>query len=131
MRKKTLFAVMTIVLYASVAAGGLIASNMGFKLNYRLQASAVGISASGNNTLALPYFRQQGINDALQLMQDIGPSGTIGATFAVSKLFESTDTIGTYTGRMGSPLSQPFVLQPGEAYFVRMNSTVPYMPSHF
>jgi hypothetical protein len=127
MRKKTLFAVITVALCAIVAAGGLLASNMGFKLNYRLTTNTAGGGAgSGKNTLALPYFRQTGMNDALQLMTDIG-SGSIVPVGSVSKFLEASDTFAVYSGRMGSPTPTPFALSAGDGYFVSMNSNVNYI----
>jgi len=118
MRKKTLFAVMTVALCAIVAAGGLLASNMGFKLNYRLNANAAtGGVGTGNNTLALPYFRQSGQNNAFDLMQDIG----FTATAQVSKFNKGTNLFQAYTGRMGSTFLAPFALAAGEGYLVKMN----------
>lgn len=126
MRKKTLFAVMTVALCAIVAAGGLLASNMGFKLNYRLNANtAQGGVGSGKNTLALPYFRQTGQNDSLQLMQDIG-GGTVLPVISVSRFNEASDTFAVYTGRMSSP-SPLFALAAGEGYFVQMNNNTNYI----
>jgi hypothetical protein len=131
MRKKTLFAVVTVSLCAIVAAGGLLASNMGFKLNYRLTTTAAGGGAgTGKNTLALPYFRQTGLNNALELMGDIGnTSGTpsIIPVASVSRFLEATDTLATYTGRMGSPTGTPFALTAGEGYNVSMYSNVNYI----
>jgi len=129
MRKKTLFAVTTVALCAIVTAGGLLASNMGFKLNYRLNAPAPGVSATGKNTLSLPYFRQTGQNNAFDLILDIG-GGAVTPVLSVSKFNEATDTFTVYTGRMGAP-AVGFSLAPGEAYFVNMASSVPYTPSHY
>jgi hypothetical protein len=131
MRKKTLFAVVTVSLCAIVAAGGLLASNMGFKLNYRLTTTAGGGGAgTGKNTLALPYFRQAGLNNALELMGDIGNTGSgpnIVAVTSVSRFLEATDTLATYNGRMGTPTGTPFPLTAGDGYFVQMNSNVNYI----
>jgi len=131
MRKKTLFAVVTVSLCAIVAAGGLLASNMGFKLNYRLTAGAgAGGAGTGKNTLALPYFRQTGLNDALQMMGDIGNTGggpNIVPVASTSRFLEVSDTFAVYTGRMGSPTAVPFALTAGEGYFVSMNSNTNYI----
>ncbi len=127
MRKKTLFAVMTVAVCAIVAAGGLLASNMGFKLNYRLNTAAGGGGVgTGKNTLSLPYFRQSGQNNAFDLMSDIG-SGSVVPVVSVSKFNEASDTFGVYTARMGSPLPTPFALAAGEGYFVQMVSNVNYI----
>ncbi len=74
MRNKRVAAVVVIAMAAIVAAGGLMASNMGFKLNYPLVASGAG-SNSGTTTIGLPYNRQVGIDTASQLLADIVLSG--------------------------------------------------------
>ena len=72
MTKQRKIAALTVVALAVViATGGLVASNMGFKLNYPMLASGAG-SASGNQTLGLPYNRQVGIETAADLFKDIG-----------------------------------------------------------
>jgi len=127
MRKKMLFAVMTVAVCVIVAAGGLLASNMGFKLNYRLNASAgSGGVGTGNNTLSLPYFRQSAQNSALDLMLDIG-SGSLAPVLSVSKFNENSDTYLVYTGRMGATPAQNFSLTAGEGYFAKMASNVNYI----
>jgi len=125
MRKKTLFATMTVALCVIVAAGGLLASNMGFKLNYRLTAPAAGVSNTGKNTLALPYFRHTGQNNAYDLILDIG-GGSVNPVLNVSKFNEANDTFTVYNGRMGAP-AVSFSLAAGEGYFVNMASNVNYI----
>jgi hypothetical protein len=116
---------MTVALCVIVAAGGLLASNMGFKLNYRLNATSPGVSATGKNTLALPYFRQTGQNVAYDMIIDIG-GGSVGAVANVSKFNEINDTFTVYNGRMGAP-AVSFSLAAGEGYFVNMLSNVNYI----
>lgn len=124
MTKRTYIGVLTVALAVVLAAGGLLASNMGFKLNYPLTAAGVG-SVSGTNTLALPDNRQAGVNSASALMNDI----TLLNTTNVQKFLEASDGLQVYTGRKGS--GPDFALVPGEAYFIRMNTTVNYIPSHY
>jgi hypothetical protein len=50
--------VLGLALAVLVAAGGLYASNMAFKLNYTLRAQAPGLSLNGSNTVALPFNQQ-------------------------------------------------------------------------
>ena len=57
MRKRSIL-VAAVGLVAVVVAGGLFASNMGFKLNYTLVADQDVNSRSGANTLSLPYNPQ-------------------------------------------------------------------------
>ncbi len=119
MRKST-FVISVLVAVAVVAAGGLFASNMGFKLNYQLAAAgdstSYGTSQSGNNVLALPYNRQAGIDDSQQLVDDIVASG--GAVTNVQRFDEATDGLETFTP--GAKGATPFALVPGEALFVVM-----------
>jgi hypothetical protein len=117
--------VLTVALAVVLAAGGLLASNMGFKLNYPLNAAQVGVSNSGTNSIALPDNRQAGVNSASALMNDIGLANTAN----VQTFLEASDSLQVYTGRKGS--GPDFALAPGEAYYVRMNTTVNYIPSHY
>ncbi len=122
MSKRKFVGVMVVALAVIVMAGGLLASNMGFKLNYTLQAPAVGVSNTGQNTLALPDNRQTGMVNASNLLTDIG--GTT-AVANVTKFLKATDTYQIYTGIKGS---QPdFALAAGEGYLVKMKTTVNYI----
>ena len=125
MTKRTYIGVLTVALAVVLAAGGLLASNMGFKLNYPLQALQAGVSLSGTNTLALPDNRQAGVNAASSLMNDIGLANVTN----VQKFLKTTDGLQVYTGRKGA--GPDFALVPGEAYFVKMATTVNYVPSHY
>ncbi len=58
-------------------------------------------------------------------MDDIG----LANVASVQKFLKSSDGLQTYTGRKGSGADYP--LTPGEAYFVKMNTTVNYTPSHY
>ncbi|ANM28915.1 hypothetical protein ABI59_03780 [Acidobacteria bacterium Mor1] len=99
---------------------------MGFKLNYNLAATgdAVpgGTSAAGNNSLALPYNRQAGIDTAQDLIDDVTASG--GGVFDVSQFVESTDSFNTYSGAKSQT---NFNLVAGEAVFIRMSTGVDYI----
>jgi hypothetical protein len=122
MTKRTYIGVLTVALAVVLAAGGLLASNMGFKLNYPLVQTSVGVSASGTSTLALPDNRQAGINLASSLINDIGLVNVAN----VQKFIEGTDGLQIYTGRKGSP-GADFALAAGEGYFVKMNTSVNYI----
>ena len=76
------------------------------------------------NTISLPYRRGPGINNAYDLMLDIG-SGSIAPVRSVSRFRENLDVFETYTGRMGSPSLNPFLLVAGEGLFVQMLTNVP------
>jgi hypothetical protein len=121
MTKRTYIGVLTVALAVVLAAGGLLASNMGFKLNYPLNATQGGVSNSGTNTLALPDNRQAGVNAASSLMNDIGLVNTV----SVQKFLEANDGLQVYTGRKGS--AADFALATGEGYFVKMQTTVNYI----
>ena len=118
MRKRTIVAVSLVTAAAVILAGGLLASNMGFKLNYPLRAAS-GTSASGSNTIALPYNRQVGIDTAQALFVDISAAGTAQN---LQKFLPATDTFQIYT--FGSP---DFGLAQGEGYFVKMQNDADYI----
>ena len=82
-------------LAVALTVGSLVASNMGFKLNYGLNNTQVGVSKTGLNTLALPDNRQSGLGTAKQLMDDVG----FASTDAIQRFVASTNTFLTYTGR--------------------------------
>jgi len=112
---------MVVALAVVVMAGGLLASNMGFKLNYTLNQTLAGTSKSGTNVLALPDLRQTGLNTAKNLMDDI----TLANVVQVQKYIKSSDTTQTYTGRKGS--GADFNLTSGEGLFVKMATTTNYI----
>jgi hypothetical protein len=87
-----------------------------------LQAAGVG-SNSGQSFFAYNYH--QTAADAKALMDDIGFANVT----SVAKFLKLTDTVQTYTGRKGGGTA--FALVPGEAYFVKMTTTVNYTPSHY
>lgn len=93
-------------------------------LSYSLQATSAGVSKLGQNLFAYNYHQTAG--DSKQLMDDIG----FASVQQISKYLKASDSYQTYTGRKGSPGAN-FALAPGEAYFVRMGTTVNYTPSHY
>lgn len=121
MSKRVFVGVIVVALAVVLTAGGLLASNMGFKLNYTLNKAAAGVSKSGKNTLALPDNRQTGMTTAKNLMDDIGLTSVAN----VQRFLKVTDSFATYTGRIGSGAN--FNLNAGEGYFVKMNSDVNYI----
>jgi hypothetical protein len=84
----------------------------------------VPASLSGTNFVGLPYHVVA--RTAGELMQDIG----LASVANVQRFIKSTDTMHVYTGRKGSP-SPDFALDPCECYFIKMNTTVNYIPSHY
>jgi hypothetical protein len=118
MRKRT-FAVAALVVAAVLVAGGLYASNMGFKLNYVLFGKGAGTPASstGVNTIALPYFNA--FPTAKPLIDDLNlADGNADIDFAgVGRYDQATDSISNYSGQSGTD----FALNPGEGYFAQVN----------
>lgn len=127
MSKKNTFVVVAVALCAILAAGGILASNMGFKLNYPLNKAGTAGSKSGSNMLSLPYFRQTGLSDSFGLIQDVEGGGPpFSKVISVSKFIEATDSLQVYTGRMGSPGAN-FSLAAGDGYRVQMSADVNYI----
>lgn len=93
-------------------------------LVHPLDAAGVG-SNSGLNLFAYPYHHTAA--DAKALLDDIGFANVA----SVSRFLRASDTLETYTGRKSGGVAVPFALVPGEAYYVRMNTTVNYIPSHY
>lgn len=122
MTKKTFLGAMAVVMAVALTGTALVASNMGFKLNYQLLQPSPGVSSnSGTNVLALPDFKQAGMVNAIDLMNDIGFSSTTN----VQKFLTTLDTLTTYTGRKGTAAG--FSLDAGQAYYVRMTTSVNYI----
>ena len=121
-KNRSLTALFVVAVAVVVLAGGLMASNMGFKLNKSLVTASPGTSISGTQLLALPYNRQVGIDNASELFGDIGASNVQN----IQKFLTATDTTALYT--FGSP---DFALTPGEAYLVKMAQTLAFSPSHY
>lgn len=80
-------------------------------------------SASGTNFVGLPYHAVA--DTASELMNDIG----LANVASVQRFVTATDGLLVYTGRKGSPPDFPLV--PCESYFIKMNATVNYIPSHY
>jgi len=125
--RKRMFVGMLVAALAVVLAGGLLASNMGFKLNYPLIAASQavpegGTSLDGTNDLSLPDNPQGGFVSANDLRLDIGAPANGG----IAKLLRANNTVQTYTGK-GTGIN--FNLVAGEAYRVRVTgaSTVNYI----
>jgi len=111
------------VTVAVLAGGGvLLASNMGFKLNYQLIRQTAGVSATGANTLAIPFNPQVGIISSKTLMDDIGSASVA----SVARYMRATNSYESYTGRVGTPNAN-FTLATGEGYLVVMSTTTNYI----
>jgi hypothetical protein len=123
MTKKTFLGAMTVVTAVALTGTALVASNMGFKLNYTIAQPVVQVPQldTGTTTLALPDNRQTGLNDAKGLMDDIG----FPAVLEIQKYVKSTNGLIAYTGRKSGPVAFPLVA--GEGYRVKVQSTVNYI----
>jgi hypothetical protein len=121
MRKRS-FAVGMVTAAVLAGGGALLASNMGFKLNYTLNRQTAGVSANGTNTLAIPFNPQVGIISSKTLMDDIGSASVAN----VQRYIRSTATYEVYSGRAGTP-NPNFSLATGEGYLVVMNTTTNYI----
>jgi len=136
---KRMFVGVMVAALAVVLAGGALASNMGFKLNYTLIAGTQttpetaiggdGLSQDGQNDVSLPDFGPPGLLTARDLITDINTSTPANQAGAVSKFLRDNDTFCTYTGVKGTPCTSNFALLPGESYRVRVLGTVnvPYL----
>lgn len=125
--RKRMFIGAVVGVLAVVLAGGLAASNMGFKLNYALISAGQpvpegGTSLDGTNDLSLPDNPQAGFITANDLRLDIGAPANGGIT----KLLRASNSTQTYTGK-GAGLN--FNLVAGDAYRVRVTgaATVNYI----
>lgn len=117
-KKRALTALVLIAGVVVVLGGGLMASNMGFKLNRALVAAAVGVSTSGNNTLGLPYNRQVGIDNASTLFGDMGFTNVQ----LIQRFLPASDSYQSYA--LASP---DFPLAAGEGYFAKMQQNLNYI----
>ena len=88
-----------------------------------LEAPTPGVNASGVNFIALPYHSI--VTSASALMADIGFANVTN----IQRFLTATDGLQVYTGRKGS--GPDFALSPTECYYVRMTTTVAYIPSHY
>lgn len=121
--RKRMFVGGLVAVLAVVLAGGLLASNMGYKLNYTLIAAtqpvpelALGgnqLSQDGTNELSLPDFPQTGLVTANDLRLDIGAAANGG----ISKFIRDNNSLQTYTGK-GAGVN--FNITAGEGYRVRL-----------
>jgi hypothetical protein len=109
---------------ALVLAGGLVASNMGFKLNLPLVAASGGVSLSGTNFIGLPYNQQVGQVTARDLFLDIA---TGGAVQILNKHRKLDDQFEFYAFGGGSLPPNGWNLQAGEAYIAKVGANQNYI----
>ncbi len=109
-----------------ILAGGIVASNMGFRRIRPLKAADGGVeSLTGVNTLGLPYVRKPGLVTVANLWDDLKAQDV--DVLEIRRYDSATDQEIVYTE--GQP---DFPLQPGEGYFVQVGSDHDYtiMGSH-
>ena len=123
MTKRSFFGAAAVVAAVALTGSALVASNMGFKLNYTLNQTTVGVSKSGTSTIALPDNRQSGMNTAKNLIDDIG----LASVTSVQRYVISSDALATYTARAPQTAANDFALVPGQGYFVKMKTNVNYI----
>ena len=111
---------LVVALVAIIATGGLVASNMGFKLNYPLIDTDTPGTNSGTQSIGLPYNRQVGIDDASDLFRDIGTTistcnlNACNCMGNIQRDETATDSNAPYA--CGLP---DFALTPGEGLLVK------------
>ena len=120
MRKRAIL-VAAVGIAALLVAGGLYASNMGFKLNFLLEGP--GTTATGTTLMAMPYNPQTNIVNADTLLQDINAVAGSAVVGSVSKWVRSADGLVSYTGAAGTN----FAIVPEEGYFVTVGQDVNYI----
>jgi hypothetical protein len=121
---KRVFAVAAVGVAAVLVAGGLVASNMGFKANYHLDALGSNGSVAGAQTLALPYNQQSGLNVAQDLINDINTDAGGSVVDSVSRVIRATDLKETYSLTSGGT---NFALTPSEGYIVVVTASADYI----
>ena len=121
--KKRVFLLAALGLAAVLVAGGLVASNMGFKVNYGMDGPGANGSASGTNGLALPYNQQTSIVTAEDLINDINADAGSPVVASVARHVRTTDLPVFYTGFSGTN----FGISPGDGYTVVVTSSVSYI----
>lgn len=121
---KRVFAVAAVGVAAVLVAGGLVASNMGFKANYHLDALGSNGSVAGAQTLALPYNQQSGLVDAEDLIIDINADAGGAVVGNISHIIRTTDQPETYSLTSGGT---NFALTPSEGYIVVVTASSDYI----
>jgi hypothetical protein len=107
---------------AVLVAGGIFASNMGFKINMQLlgpqpNGSASGVS-NGTQMIALPFNQQTDLINAEDVLQDVGVNATL-----ISRYVRADDNFSFYTGSAG----ENFNLTPADSYLVTVTTDTGYI----
>jgi hypothetical protein len=110
---------------ALVATGGLLASNMGFKLNFPVKKAGVGVSKSGRQAIGLPYNRQVGIDFASDLFTDVAAAGV--SPVGIERFDAPTDTNALYNTSVPAGSAGDFGLLKGQGYLLQVGTTGNYI----
>ena len=113
MKKRILVAV-ALGAVVVLVAGGLMASNMGFKLAYQLDELGPN-AVTGFSTLALPYNQQTSLVFASDLRADIDATAGGTAVIQIAQFVRATDIQLSYP-------PQNFTLEAGKGLFVQLNA---------
>ena len=114
-------ALIVLALVAIVATGGLVASNMGFKLTYSLKAAQGGVSKSGTQSIGLPYNRQVGIDKASDLFNEI--TASVIVVHNIQRFDSKTDQNQVYAAGGGVNFS----LNKAEGYLIKVGTSGSYV----
>jgi hypothetical protein len=110
---------MALALTAVLATGGLLASNMGFKVNRTLNGAGANGATVGENHIALPFNAQLGLADASNLLDDIEQGDATLIDF-VQRFDPTANQRQTWFG--GKVGGNNFSLLACESYFVTVAS---------
>jgi hypothetical protein len=113
MKKKGVFcfAAIGMLLFMTVGAYGQVV------INRVLYGQGQDCSLSGVNTLGLGYRLDPSVDDAFELMNDIGGTSVVAS---VAQFDRTSDGWNAYTGTSGVP----FFLVPAEGYLVQLRAGV-------
>jgi hypothetical protein len=101
-----------------LVAGGLLASEMGFKVRYQLHAIEPHVSRTGLNHLGLPYRPKPSLVTARDLFRDIERVGT-GSVHMLLRHRPADNMFDYYTYGGGNVPPNGWTLTPGEAVIVK------------
>lgn len=126
MSKRTYVLVMAFALVAVLATGGLMASNMGFKLAYTFYGFGVdtgggNITGSGENHFALPFFPHLGLTNAQSLRGDILSGAGCAGNVDFVQIFDPTQNARAtwFGGKIGGT---NFAITGCQSYFATISS---------
>jgi hypothetical protein len=112
---------MAFAIAAVLLTGGLMASNMGFKVAYTFNGVGQGGAISNENHLALPFYPHLGLTNAASLKTDINAAGCGLSTADPVQRFNPT--INSRESWFGAKVGGTnFNISACESYFVQMPS---------